>query len=533
MSTVLAYMSGPFFLGFALESFGMGIVLILSINYFMTLASQPKSPHESSRKLGVSLVGISLVLNLAQTMVDLYRGWDMFANNFTNISGFLTSTPSFFISPFLGLIQSTLTQLFLLRRITLFISSLDLLWPKLAHPLVKYFFAFSIGAAILASFVSGTISSVLVWKIGSLISLGLPGNTSFARAEQLWLAISTAVDMTLSAVLSVELWWARQKLGMQGGVMREIVTRLILVTCHGGIAVSALQLSSILLYHYWRYNAFCYLPILFLPKVYNITLVLSLSVPHSTEIAPDPSHMFSLPTILDTQAPSTEHIRRVASPLTIDNPHSNPRNLHPQDVEKQSEMVERPRSDKRQWISWSVGAIPSSSSQIRNRQSQSRRSTTHQRYSYHEDHDRDRDRCPSDPNSICPLLAQSPQDRSSFISTHPLPDHTILPSPPPSSVTVQRNSSILTPTSSQPLRASFGVTDKYTLRPSTPTSTLDPFGTSYSQNRPMSQSRDTKNAGRDGGTSSGAEGAEGMSFMDMLDTAPNPSKKRRRFSKDV
>lgn len=50
---------------------------------------------------------------------------------------------------------------------------------------------------------------------------------SFVKAEQTWLATSTAVDITLSLVLSIELWWARQKLGMQGGSMREIVTRLI------------------------------------------------------------------------------------------------------------------------------------------------------------------------------------------------------------------------------------------------------------------------------------------------------------------
>ncbi|WWC97400.1 hypothetical protein V866_004279 [Kwoniella sp. B9012] len=536
MSEVLAYMSGPFFLGFALESFGMGIVLILSINYLMTLASQPKSPHESSRTLGVCLVGISLALNIVQTIVDLIRGWNMFATNFTNIAGFLTSSPSFFVSPFLGLIQTTITQLFLLRRITLFISSLDLLWPKLAHPLVKYLFASSIGIAILACFCSGTISSVLVWKSGSLISLGLPGNTGFAKAESIWLATSTAVDTLLSLVLSIELWWARQKLGMQGGVMREIVTRLILVTCHGGLAVSGLQLSSLLLYNYWRYNAFCYLPILFLPKVYNITLILSLSVPHSTEIAPNPSHMFSLPTILDTQVPNNETNRRYTSPVPDHYDGTKSKN----DIEKQpqhsGQMAERP--NKRQWISWSVGAIPSSSSsQMRNRHSISQ-NRHFQRCSYHERNQEERDRRPSDPNSLSPLIPEQLQSSSPLAFTQKssfLPDHTILPSPPPSSMTVQRHSVIVTPTISRPLRSSF---DCSGLNPQPHSSLFGvyPFDSTniYDQHHhspddrsiPRTEEADERSligvSQSSGRNQERSEEDRPVSFMDMLGTGPDP-----------
>ncbi|KAK6904868.1 hypothetical protein I203_105687 [Kwoniella mangroviensis CBS 8507] len=544
MSEVLAYMSGPFFLGFALESFGMGIVLILSINYFMTLASQPKSPHESSRTLGVCLVGISLVLNIVQTIVDLIRGWNMFATNFTNIAGFLTSSPLFFVSPFLGLIQTTITQLFLLRRITLFISSLDLLWPKLAHPLVKNFFALSVGIAILACFVCGTISSVLVWKSGSLISLGLPGNTGFAKAESVWLATSTAVDTLLSLVLSIELWWARQKLGMQGGVMREIVTRLILVTCHGGLAVSGLQLSSLLLYNYWRYNAFCYLPILFLPKVYNITLILSLSVPHSTEIAPNPSHMFSLPTILDTQVPTNEPNRRFTSPLPDHNAATRSRNGIDKQPQHSGQMAERP--DKRQWISWSVGAIPSSSSsQIRNRHSisQNRR---FQRYSYNERFREERDRRPSDPNSLSPLIPEQsqpqPQPSNPLAYTHEssfLPDHTILPSPSPSSMTAQRHSAIVTPSSSRPLQSSFDVSAIYP-QPNSSLFDVDPFHSTTHRNQhhhspnesSLPQQEDEDETSLKGVLTSGdrdqrrSEGDRPVTFMDILDTGPDSGEYR-------
>jgi hypothetical protein len=49
----------------------------------------------------------------------------------------------------------------------------------------------------------------------------------FGTAEELWLATSTAVDIILSTVLCGELLWARRKLALKGGGMREIVTRLI------------------------------------------------------------------------------------------------------------------------------------------------------------------------------------------------------------------------------------------------------------------------------------------------------------------
>lgn len=83
---------GPFFLGFALESFGtvaeswmdgsdsgigMGIVLTLSVHYFASLSSRPKLPQDSSRRLGVALVGLSLAINASQTGIDLYRGWNV------------------------------------------------------------------------------------------------------------------------------------------------------------------------------------------------------------------------------------------------------------------------------------------------------------------------------------------------------------------------------------------------------------------------------------------------------------------------
>ncbi|WVQ94087.1 hypothetical protein IAU59_001165 [Kwoniella sp. CBS 9459] len=468
----LAYLTGPFFLGFVLEAFGMGIVLILSINYFLSLASRPKSQHESSRRLGVSLAAISLLANFAQTIIDFVRGWDMFAVNFMNLPGFLTTTPLYFISPFLGLIPSTLTQLFLLRRIALFLSSLDLLWPKLAHPAIKYTFVVVMGCSVLLVFVSGTMSSVLIAKSGNMHTLDVAGSSLFSVVEQIWLGGSTAVDLLLSLVLCIELWWARQKLGMKGGVMREIVTRLILVTCHGGLAVSGLQLSSLLLYNYWRHNSFCYLPIIFLPKVYNITLLLSLSVPHSTEVAPSPSHVFSLPTIMDHQPPAPAHASRQCHHCHGHNPASPPIGVsHEASASALSPAVEDGR-DMREKVGlrWSSrlnaelrrrGLTPTKTN-VRLSWDARRRSASlsHQHVQRLSGlSTTGEDRRPSDPNSISPLLRHevsfSPGFRpempgSPCAVSSPLISNTVFQRPDPFRFDTMASPSVPTPSPTAP-----------------------------------------------------------------------------------
>jgi hypothetical protein len=55
----------------------MGVVLILSINYFATVLARPKLPTESSRRTGVILIGLTLCINTTQTILDLVRGWNV------------------------------------------------------------------------------------------------------------------------------------------------------------------------------------------------------------------------------------------------------------------------------------------------------------------------------------------------------------------------------------------------------------------------------------------------------------------------
>ena len=90
----------------------------------------------------------------------------MFGDNFLNLFGFIQPTPIFFASTMLGLIPPVITQLFLLRRIVLFVSSLEVLWPVLAKPIAKYTFLAVLGLGIAMSFSAGVASCVLIFHSG-------------------------------------------------------------------------------------------------------------------------------------------------------------------------------------------------------------------------------------------------------------------------------------------------------------------------------------------------------------------------------
>ncbi|KAK4688313.1 hypothetical protein P7C73_g1808, partial [Tremellales sp. Uapishka_1] len=495
MAELLAGVVGPFFLGFMLEAFGdsdpcsdanstdtsrttgMGVVLMLSVNYFTTQAAH-HSVHGSHEKLGPSLVASSLVFSLVQTLVDLCRGWDMFARNFANLSSLGDPSPLFFISPLLGLIPPVLTQGFLLRRLVLFVSSLEVLWPRLAHPCTKYTFVVVMVAGIAISTVFGSISSYLVWQSGGLGHLHAGSQDLFGLSSVIWFATSSAVDIVLSVALCTELWWARRKLAATHGRMREVVTRLILITFHGGIAVTALQLVALGLYQTQAGNAFCYLPVIPLPKIYTVTLILSLCLPPEHLQAAAPSHVFSLPTISNSLAaapsPAIVDNEKSRSMLKWDRKPTSPRVL--------STIAERGIRRSQEWLSWSlVGGLNGRNSS--SPASEGRRSRN--KYSRHEGEDglplagaqedcvspstSPEARRPSATNSTAPLLRDhrshsfaSSIRRSSYPPSHQTlfghspslvhlaptrshgsnnPSLSTIPSPPPTSITVSRQHS--------------------------------------------------------------------------------------------
>jgi len=87
------------------------------------------------------------------------------------------------------------------------------------------------------------------------------------------------VDVTLSAVLCLELWWARKHLANKGGAMpagrlpahgesesrRFSLSRADsgqFVTFHGGLAVTTIQVSALFLYQFAAASSWCYFPVL-------------------------------------------------------------------------------------------------------------------------------------------------------------------------------------------------------------------------------------------------------------------------------
>lgn len=92
----------------------------------------------------------------------------MFAVDYLDIFSFATPNYIWFLSPFFGLFPAIITQIFLLRRITLFLSSLSSLWPALDKPAIKMTFVVIMSAGIVGSFLSGCIGSYYIWKSGPL-----------------------------------------------------------------------------------------------------------------------------------------------------------------------------------------------------------------------------------------------------------------------------------------------------------------------------------------------------------------------------
>lgn len=97
-----------------------------------------------------------------------WTDWQMFALGFLDIVSFATPDYMWFASPFLGLFPALITQTFLLRRITLFLSSLSSLWPTLDRPAVKMTFIIIMSGGIIVSFLAGCIGSYWIWRSGPL-----------------------------------------------------------------------------------------------------------------------------------------------------------------------------------------------------------------------------------------------------------------------------------------------------------------------------------------------------------------------------
>jgi hypothetical protein len=95
----------------------------------------------------------------------------MFGTNFLSLLQFATSDPLFFWSPFLGILSALMAQLFLLRRIVRFLSSLAMLWPILARRAVRYSFIVCMVMGMLLAAVSGAKASSAVAGTGGLARL--------------------------------------------------------------------------------------------------------------------------------------------------------------------------------------------------------------------------------------------------------------------------------------------------------------------------------------------------------------------------
>lgn len=63
--------------------------------------------------------------------------------------------------------------------------------------------------------------------ICGLLVGSLEADVSAYVTDLIWLSTSSAVDLVLSMVLSLELWWARRKLAAKGGIMAKVTWQLL------------------------------------------------------------------------------------------------------------------------------------------------------------------------------------------------------------------------------------------------------------------------------------------------------------------
>jgi hypothetical protein len=58
----------------------MGAVFVLAADYLLSVSSRRRQANEGSQRLGIILVSVTLGLALAQTVVDIYRGFNVRPN---------------------------------------------------------------------------------------------------------------------------------------------------------------------------------------------------------------------------------------------------------------------------------------------------------------------------------------------------------------------------------------------------------------------------------------------------------------------
>ncbi|KAL7410533.1 hypothetical protein BDY24DRAFT_427087 [Mrakia frigida] len=216
---------GPYFFGVCLECFGMGIVLLQSLRYFIDSSSgSSKARHPIYLCVGV---GLLLVLNLAQTMLDVAR---------VNASSSR------------GQGEPSMRQSWEWR----------LLWRRSAVSSL------------------GTLCCILgAW-------LGWEGNRKsrgcqFNYSNRVWLAASSAIDIVLALVFTLQLRSSRSEFSQTN----DILTRLSMIVLGSGLLTACIQLSTMLLQllstHTAASGSWPYLLILPLSKIYTIGLLVSLN----------------------------------------------------------------------------------------------------------------------------------------------------------------------------------------------------------------------------------------------------------------
>ncbi|WVR08206.1 hypothetical protein IAU60_005253 [Kwoniella sp. DSM 27419] len=259
---------GPIVIGMMVEVFGLGMLIILL--YF-------DSGSRGGRDIKI-LILLVLLINIAQTASDCSRVIKITVLHAGDLSYylFIRQRPEFIVSPICSVILATTTQAFLIRRIMQF--GLIITGPvNRLRTLQVWILGLALFAGAGLSFSCGLGSLIRIWQLENIYRARRGADHMFELLATIQLSTSTAVDIMISGIMIYHL-----RAALRTGEDRHgIVSTLTKLALSSGAVVTTLQIAGLIAYLHTE-TVWSSFPLLFISKVYSMTLVAAVSQPQRT-----------------------------------------------------------------------------------------------------------------------------------------------------------------------------------------------------------------------------------------------------------
>ncbi|WVQ96111.1 hypothetical protein IAU59_003213 [Kwoniella sp. CBS 9459] len=289
---------GPILLGTVLSVFGFGLFCMQTALYF---DSRPKA----SRTIKGIVV---LALNFAQTICDCSRIFNTMILHALDLAFFLNarSRLDFTLSPILSVLIAAIVQMFLARRVVNFmgVTANPAKRSTWSYKVQTWGLAIMLGVGILLGLAGGWGVPLRAWVVGDLTRLhrGEEGDKLFTFLGKLWLGSVAATDILISGFMVYSLRTAAKASENR----HRVVSSLIQLTLSSGVIVTALQITALILFM-GSTTAWSDLPVMFMSKVYSLTLVSAISQPQRAAMRDHRDDRYQQPVIPPPQLYGNNH----------------------------------------------------------------------------------------------------------------------------------------------------------------------------------------------------------------------------------